>query len=333
VVPRDSFHGVRFLSAKSAQVIGVRRCLGRTFRSQGFTPSQRFSPTRAWWLYFTPLPPIGFRSSELFPHRQPRHLSMSVALLSFASLRGYPANWSPSSALAIRRRPRLLSVRSSPEIPSCPSDSAGHHPCRPLRLRVVVGVGERSRSIQRVGARRSPGSPPPPFGEMQRHRASLGVDFRALIQRRVRSWGTGVIPRPGRCSLDLSPSEVCQLDRWTHVLPSSAFDMSTSVFRRASPHRGGPGYRSNRAWERLRRVPPTSYGFFTSPFPATRALGYSPKAFRICLACARSMRATGETASSSNRREAVRPSPYESCGRQPLITAPTRPRKQSSRTG
>lgn len=36
-------------------------------RSQGFAPSQRLSPTRASWPCFMPLPPIGFRPSELLP--------------------------------------------------------------------------------------------------------------------------------------------------------------------------------------------------------------------------------------------------------------------------
>lgn len=83
VVIGDTFHGVRFLSAESARVIGLQRCLGCTVRSRGFSPSQRLSPTRALRLCFTPHPPIGFRSSEPFPHRQPWYLSIPVALLPF----------------------------------------------------------------------------------------------------------------------------------------------------------------------------------------------------------------------------------------------------------
>jgi hypothetical protein len=62
-------------------------CLPNTFRSQGFSPSQRFHPARAVWLCFTPLPPIGFRSSELFPLSQPWCLSTLVPLLSFEPAR------------------------------------------------------------------------------------------------------------------------------------------------------------------------------------------------------------------------------------------------------
>jgi hypothetical protein len=50
---------------------------------QGFSPSRRFTTTRTSWLCFTPHPPLGFWSSELFPLRQPRYLSISVALLPF----------------------------------------------------------------------------------------------------------------------------------------------------------------------------------------------------------------------------------------------------------
>ena len=52
-----------------------------TIRSQGFSPSQRFEPARAPWLCFTPHPPLGFRSSELFPRGQPQHLSVLVTLV------------------------------------------------------------------------------------------------------------------------------------------------------------------------------------------------------------------------------------------------------------
>jgi hypothetical protein len=46
-------------------------CLPGTFRSQGFSPSQRFDPTDALWLCFTPHPSIGFWPPEHFPHSQP----------------------------------------------------------------------------------------------------------------------------------------------------------------------------------------------------------------------------------------------------------------------
>ena len=52
-----------------------------TFRSQGFSPSQRLHPANTLWLYFKPLPPQAFRPSELLPLGQPYRLSATVALL------------------------------------------------------------------------------------------------------------------------------------------------------------------------------------------------------------------------------------------------------------
>jgi len=59
----------------------VSVCLTDTVRPQGFSPSRRFDPARALWVYFTPHPPIGFRSSELFPRGQPLRLSAPDALV------------------------------------------------------------------------------------------------------------------------------------------------------------------------------------------------------------------------------------------------------------
>jgi hypothetical protein len=41
--------------------------LADTFRSQSFSPSQRFVPAWAPWLYFAPHPPIGFLVFRAFP--------------------------------------------------------------------------------------------------------------------------------------------------------------------------------------------------------------------------------------------------------------------------
>jgi hypothetical protein len=41
--------------------------LAHAFRSQGFSPSQRFDPDLASWLYFAPLPSIGFFAFRAFP--------------------------------------------------------------------------------------------------------------------------------------------------------------------------------------------------------------------------------------------------------------------------
>jgi hypothetical protein len=80
--PNDTSHEVRCLSAKSAVVIvDTPVYLTDAFRSQGFSPSQRFDPTMASRLCFTPHPPIGFWPSELFPPGQPRRLSALRALM------------------------------------------------------------------------------------------------------------------------------------------------------------------------------------------------------------------------------------------------------------
>jgi hypothetical protein len=76
--------GFGYLPAKSAPVIvDTPAYLTDAFRSQGFSPSQRLDPTGALRLCFAPLPPIGFRPSELLPPGQPRRLSASCALLPF----------------------------------------------------------------------------------------------------------------------------------------------------------------------------------------------------------------------------------------------------------
>jgi len=77
----DTFHGVRFPSAKSVQAIVVSGYLPDTIRPQGFSPSRRFEPTWTLWLCFAPHPPMGFRPSELFPLNQPYRLLATVALL------------------------------------------------------------------------------------------------------------------------------------------------------------------------------------------------------------------------------------------------------------
>lgn len=46
---------------------GVLVCLASTVRSQGFSPSQRFLPSRALRLCFAPLPPLGFLAFRAFP--------------------------------------------------------------------------------------------------------------------------------------------------------------------------------------------------------------------------------------------------------------------------
>jgi hypothetical protein len=95
----DTSHEVRCLSAKSVTVIVLTLVyLTSAFRSQGFSPSQRFDPTATSRLCFTPLPPIGFRPPELFPLDQPR--SLSACVLSCRWVGVYDARASTASAPA-----------------------------------------------------------------------------------------------------------------------------------------------------------------------------------------------------------------------------------------
>jgi hypothetical protein len=65
-----------------ALIVTVPVCLTGTFRSQGFSPSQRFHPSSALWLCFKPLPSMGFllRPPELF--RPVGRLAFRLVVLS-----------------------------------------------------------------------------------------------------------------------------------------------------------------------------------------------------------------------------------------------------------
>lgn len=160
VVTGDSFLGVRFLSAESARMIGVRRCLYRTVRSHGFSPSQRFSPIRASWLCFTPHPPIGFRSSELFPPAP-----AVVPLSTRCSLVVSPAFGSDrlpgcsSSLLPSIVRLAHLRWGAVPGSRCAPLGCARHQPNQITRLASSARRQRAARAIQRVDARLSPSSP------------------------------------------------------------------------------------------------------------------------------------------------------------------------------
>jgi len=117
---RGTFLEVRLLSAKTTQVIVALAYLTSAIRSQGFSPSQRFDPTRASWLCFTPHPPIGFWSPKLFPLSQPLRLSAIVALLPLVNLcrgskpsRLRPLVQSASSCLSTRQDQILRYARTT----------------------------------------------------------------------------------------------------------------------------------------------------------------------------------------------------------------------------
>jgi hypothetical protein len=70
---REHLPEVQCLSAKSGvQIVSVLACLTNTFHSQGFSPSQRCGPYTPLWLYFKPLPLIGFVAFRAFPTRASR---------------------------------------------------------------------------------------------------------------------------------------------------------------------------------------------------------------------------------------------------------------------
>lgn len=57
-------------------IVDALVCLTNAFRSQGFSPSQRFDPGTPLWLCFKPHPPIGFMGLQSFSRRgQPVCLS------------------------------------------------------------------------------------------------------------------------------------------------------------------------------------------------------------------------------------------------------------------
>jgi hypothetical protein len=145
------------LSTKSTRAIDGRAVL----RSQGFSPSQRFSPTRASWPCFMPHPPIGFRPSELLPARQPWHLSTPVPSCRFGEQ-------APLGFRAfIRRAVRHLREGCSPSLrpllswPSPPSRLAATPLGRALPACASPKLRSRVSIRHRLGpSRKRAGQPP-----------------------------------------------------------------------------------------------------------------------------------------------------------------------------
>jgi len=98
------------LTKSASMIVDVSDYLPDTFRSQGFSPSQRFDPINASWLCFAPHPSIGFRPSELFPYSQPLRLSTSIPLL-------------PSSAVLSGLRPRNHRTLAPESFSDCTFDT------------------------------------------------------------------------------------------------------------------------------------------------------------------------------------------------------------------
>jgi hypothetical protein len=139
----------------------VSVCLTDTIRSQSFSLSQRFNPARASWLCFAPHPPIGFRSSELFPLGQPWHLSVLAALMPFQPARVSlelprtpPSPLSDGCPCATSRSPE-----GERRVYRCNSNGESRHQPDPRFTEVDQGPGERPR--------------PPTEREHQAHAATL----------------------------------------------------------------------------------------------------------------------------------------------------------------
>jgi hypothetical protein len=265
VVTGDSFHGVRLLSAKSARVIGVT-ALPRLYRPlSGFlTVSAVFShPSLVALFHATSAHRIlVFRA---FPS-SPAVISLDIRCSLVVSPAPRCVERTLHSSLPLLPVTRLSSLQRGTVSSSCraPPDGIELHPPRPRNSRCTTSYGERSEQPGGLTRAIPPMGSSPPRGELQRHRASVGVDFRALIRRGVRSRSRVLPLDQADALLTFPPSEVCQLVRWALALPSSASNEDSRTFRCRLPHRGGPGYRSDRAWKELRRAPPTPCGFLTS---------------------------------------------------------------------
>jgi hypothetical protein len=223
--PDDTSHGVRFLSARRATVVVTSVCLTDAVRPQGFSPSRRFDPTGAVWLCFTPLPPIGFWPSELFPPNQPRRLSTPVALMSSGQRR--------RASRPARHSPRLRLPSRGPIASPCRTSSSGH-PCDPRTRRRhqprVLGGKPLSHHDERSTPalkrrRRTPREASTGSASDQRSSTRTGEnpDSRALLRLSSRSpSGTVRHPIEADALLAFTPSEVYQPDRWARALPSRA---------------------------------------------------------------------------------------------------------------
>jgi hypothetical protein len=120
-------------------------CLPSAFRSQGFSPSQRFHPGTPSWLCFKPHPPLGFMGLQSFSRRgQPWCLSAPVALLSS----GAPRQSRTSRLVWMRRH-----IRSDE-----PNRRARHTTGGPgSRALLRPGVRHSTRRVNVTQSRCSPG--------------------------------------------------------------------------------------------------------------------------------------------------------------------------------
>lgn len=132
-------------------------CLSGTLRSQGFSPSQRFSPARALRLCFAPHPPIGFLVFRAFPTQSavaPLDARCSFVVSSSSGSVGFPLpSLLPQPFIARQDR---LQPSPALRIMCAPQRTSRHHlPCdgpKPIgRVRAVTPLVEVD--AQRLAAR------------------------------------------------------------------------------------------------------------------------------------------------------------------------------------
>jgi hypothetical protein len=141
---------LRFFVLPAFLSLGDRRvpaCLTDTIRSQGFSPSQRFHPTRALRLCFASHPPIGFPAFRAFPTQPavaPLDAPCSSVVTSSSGFKGSPPFF---------HRPSFPSLddRCSNVVPC-------YEPVVPLSARRNITFSSigRSRTARRERSRRLP---------------------------------------------------------------------------------------------------------------------------------------------------------------------------------
>jgi len=162
-------------------------CLPGTLRSQGFSPSQRFSPARALRLCFASHPPIGFLVFRAFPTQSavaPLDARCSFVVSSSSGSVGFPLpSLLPQPFIARQDR---LQTSFALRIVCAPQRASRHHlPCdrpKPIgRVRAVTPLVKVD--APKLAARFNV------WSAAQRNNCRLARDanFRALLQLSVRS--------------------------------------------------------------------------------------------------------------------------------------------------
>jgi hypothetical protein len=161
---------IAFQRNQTGESLYVTACLTATFRSQGFSPSQRFGPHLPLRLCFTPHPLIGFGPSELFPPKSadmPFDTSCSLALGVYASLYDLRARQHNPSTERLDTASGLQSVAptwcptlQATETAARSRCSPGLHPLRGMPTRWLTHKGLPSctwaQMVTTVARRRPP---------------------------------------------------------------------------------------------------------------------------------------------------------------------------------